>query len=206
MSRRNVLIMLILGVTGGIATGKSTVCRLFAEHGARVVDADRIARSILEPGTPESRQVAQAFPDCVAEGTPDVINRRALGERIFNNSAARRVLERITHPAIVSRLKEEIAALRTTDDKLAVAEIPLLFEVGLQGLVDAILVVACPEGLQISRIRERLHTDETGARSAIASQLPLGEKIAQADFVVSTGLSIADTERQIETVLSRLPH
>ena len=190
--------MFILGITGGIASGKSTVTRMFHELGAKVVDADAIARTLLLPGKPVAEAVIRAFPDCVDAADGAVIDRRALGSRIFQDAGARRLLESLTHPPIIADLSDRIRTYR--DDPafgLVVAEIPLLFEANLEALVDRILVVSCSETVQAERLMARLSVDAAEARRQIGSQLPLADKAARADYVVTTDGSLADTERQV---------
>lgn len=196
--------MLILGITGGIATGKSTVSRILERRGAAVVDADGIARSLLVPGTDVSQAVAAAFPDCVIPGT-QAIDRRALGARIFADADARRRLEALTHPAIIEQLKTRIVALRQQSDRsLGAVEIPLLFEAGLESLVDHILVIACSRELQSDRLQARLDISAEEAEVYIAAQMPLEEKIKRANSVITTDGSLANTERQVSLLLIRL--
>jgi dephospho-CoA kinase len=196
--------MLILGITGGIATGKSTVTSMLERHGAAIVDADAIARALLLPGTDISLAVAAAFPECVITGS-GAIDRRALGTRIFADADARRRLEALTHPAIIEQLRTRIRALRLQNDRgIAAVEIPLLFEAGLEELVDRILVVACRHELQRERLQSRLGVSEAEADLYIAAQMPLEEKVRRADFVITTDGSLADTERQVSLLLIRL--
>jgi len=199
--------MTVLGITGGIATGKSTVLAMFAARGARVVSADAIARALTEPGAPLTAAVADAFPT-VAHAAPDgavTIDRRALADRIFAADDARRTLESILHPAIIQRLREEIDKHRqATEAGVLALEIPLLFEAGLEEMVDTILVVACSEAVQIERIRARLGIDEPAARRMLAAQWPLARKVDSADTVVWTDHGLPETERQVAGVWESL--
>lgn len=195
--------MHILGITGGIATGKSTVTRVLAELGAPTVSADALARELLAPGTDTAQAVLDVFPDCADAGA---INRRALGHLVFANPAARAHLEALTHPAIIAALQTQIAAWREADDvPTAAAEIPLLYEAGLEALVDKIIVVTCAEQVQIARLRDRLGIDEAEARRLIAAQWPLAEKVAKADIVITTNETLEATRRQVEAFWTSLP-
>lgn len=199
--------MRILGITGGIATGKSTVTRMLADLGAPMVSADALAHDLLAPGTAATRSVLNAFPTCADPGDAagQTIDRRALGRLIFVDEAARAHLETLTHPAIIAALQEQINAWRVSAEaQAAAAEVPLLFEAKLERLVDVIVVVACSEDLQISRLRARMGIDEAGAQHLIAAQWPLAEKAVRADVVIRTDDGIEDTRRQVEALWNTL--
>ncbi len=199
--------MHILGITGGIATGKSTVTRMLAELGAPTVSADLLARELLMPGTETTRAVLAVFPDCAdpSDSEQNTIDRRALGRRIFADESARVRLEGLTHPAIIAALQSQIAAWHESDKApAAAAEIPLLFEAGLEALVDKIIVVTCAEHVQIARLRDRLGIDEAEARRQIAAQPPLMKKVAKADVVITTDGALKDTRRQVEALWKAL--
>lgn len=174
-----------IGITGGLATGKSMVASLFRELGAIVFSADEIAREVLAPGTPALQEIVVRFgPEMLRpDGTLD---RARLGALIFANPEARRALEAITHPRILALMKERIqsALNKHGRDALIAAEVPLLYEVGMEDWFDAILVVAASEQTQIDRLRVRDGLSEAEARQRIACQMPLTEKIARADYVV----------------------
>lgn len=190
--------MRILGITGGIATGKSTVTRMLADLGAPTVSADAVARALLAPGTPTTAAVLAAFPACADTSEPQKINRRALAQIIFADRDARRQLEALTHPPIIAALRAQIAEWRQGGTaRAAAAEIPLLFEVGSQHDLDQVVVAACAEPVQIARLCARDGIDVTEAERQVAAQWPLAEKIARADFVVRTDESLDDTRRQV---------
>jgi len=199
--------MRILGITGGIATGKSTVTRMLADLGAPTVSADALAHDLLAPGTAATQSVLAAFPACAdpADGAGMTIDRRALGRLIFADEAARARLESLTHPAIIAALREQIAAWRASNEApAAAAEIPLLFEAALETMADVVVVVACEEPLQIARLRARLPIDEAQARQLIAVQWPLADKVARADAVITTDATPEDTRRQVEALWKTL--
>jgi dephospho-CoA kinase len=192
--------MHILGVTGGVATGKSTVTRMLADLGAPTVSADALARDLLAPGAAATRAVLAAFPACadLADPAGQTVDRRALGRLVFDDPSARARLEALTHPAIIAALAEQVAAWRPSSEApAAAAEIPLLFEAGLTALVGTVVVVACAEAAQVARLRARLGADEAEARRLIQAQWPLSEKIARADVVITTDGDLADTRRQV---------
>ncbi len=197
--------MQILGITGGIATGKSTVTQLLAELGAPTVSADAIARALLSPGTPTTVAVLAAFPACADTAEPQKINRRALAQIIFADADARRRLEELTHPPIIRALRAQIAEWRASGAaRAAAAEIPLLFEVGSEHDLDQIVVAACAEPLQAARLRARDGISEGAARRQIAAQWPLSEKVARADFVITTDADLEETRRQVAALWESL--
>lgn len=172
--------MLIIGLTGGIASGKSTAARRFAELGAGVIDTDALAREVLAPGSEGLSEVVRAFgADLLApDGTLD---RRALRALIFEDAKARAQLETITHPRIRTLLQQRLTAL---DAPYAVVEVPLLIESGLHREVNRTLVVDCTEETQISRILQRDGETEASARAALAAQISRSERLRQADDII----------------------
>jgi dephospho-CoA kinase len=191
--------MRLLGITGGIATGKSTVTRMFADRGAPTLSADDIAHELLAAGTETTRAVLHAFPTCADSRNlqEPTVDRRALGRLIFADPAARLGLERLTHPAIIARLTAQAALWNTEPGACAALEIPLLFEAGLGSLVDLVVVVACRPDIQIARLSLRLGIDESEANRRIASQWPLEEKKARAHAIITTDDGFEDTRRQV---------
>lgn len=175
--------MRIVGLTGGIATGKSTFAAALRARGVPVVDADALSREAVEPGRPALAEIARAFgPGVLApDGTLD---RRKLGAVVFGDEGARRRLEAILHPAVRAAMAEETARLSAAGHELAFYDTPLLFEVGLDRLLDSVVVVFAPPEAQRARIvaRDALPAAEADAR--IAAQLPIEEKARRADFVV----------------------
>ncbi len=172
--------MLLVGLTGGIGSGKSTVADLFAGLGAGVVDTDLLARELTEPGSPTlARIVAEFGPDLLhADGAMD---RAWLRERVFADPAARVRLEAVLHPPIRALMLERAVRLGTP---YALLMVPLLFETGQEGLVERVLVVDCPEAVQIERVRRRSGLSETEIARIVASQIPRAERLARADDVI----------------------
>ena len=195
--------MKILGITGGVATGKSTVTQMLAEEGALTVSADDIARAQLAPGTELTQAVLIAFPLC-RDATGQGIDRRALSHLIFADTQARTRLEALTHPAIIAALELQITEWRNAGPGIAIAEIPLLFEADLGRLVDVVVVVACEETTQIMRLQTRQVIDEAEARRQIAAQWPISAKIAHADIVINTDKGLEDTRRQVQALWDTL--
>lgn len=197
--------MKVLGITGGIATGKSTVTQMLADFGAPTISADTLARDLLAPGTASTRAVLAAFPSCADPQFDVTIDRRALGRLVFADPSARELLESLTHPAIISTLSSQTKSWRISiEARGAAAEIPLLFEANLGSLVDSVVVVTCSEFVQISRLEARMGIDETEARRLIAAQWPLAEKVARADILIMTDSGLEATRLQVESLWNSL--
>jgi len=196
---------MILGVTGGIASGKSTVTEIFRSLGAAVVSADELAREAVRPGSEALRKLVERFGRQIllADGTLD---RKALAARIFADPRQREDLNRITHPAVAALAEERLGALAARGEGLIVYEAPLLFEAGAERRVDAVLVVRIDPLLQLSRLREREGIGEDEARARIAAQMPQEEKVARADYVIDNSGSADETEAQVRELFRRLTH
>ena len=193
--------MKVLGLTGGIGSGKSMVASMFAQLGAEVIDADQLAREVVEPGQPALEQIATAFGSGVL--MPDGrLDRGKLARIIFADPVARARLNAITHPRIQERMATEMA-LRRSRPGLLILDIPLLYESDRAGTVEAVIVVWVDAKTQLRRLNERdgLTVDE--ARQRIASQMPLDEKRARADLVVDNSGSRENTRRQVEAIYRR---
>lgn len=187
-----------IGLTGGIATGKSTVSQMLERRGAALVDADRIAREVVEPGQAPLRQIAERFGQAVLneDGT---LNRRKLGQIVFSDEAERKALEAITHPAIRALMRERMARLEAEKpDRLVVVDVPLLFESKLQSLFEQVLVVYVPRSVQLTRLMERDGLAEEEARKRLDAQMDIEDKKRLADYVIDNSAGLAETEEQIE--------
>lgn len=177
---------IFIGLTGGIATGKSTVAAVFKERGAAVVSCDRIAHRLIQKGSPIYIKIISEFGRSVI-GRDGDIDRRMLAQMVFNDARRRRRLEDILHPAIwreVLAAKQRAAAL---GKKVFVAEVPLLFEAGLDAFVDISILTFCPENEQIRRAMHSLNLTKKEALARIRSQMKLLKKLARADLVLDTG-------------------
>ena len=174
---------MILGLTGGIASGKSSVADFFVECGALLVSADLLAREVVNPGSPTLAKLVDDFGEEIL--TPGgSLNREVLAQQVFADPAARRRLEAITHPAIAHLAECRLAALRAAPHDLIVYEAPLLFEAGAEGRVDLVLVVVVDQATQLSRLQQRDNLSAAKARQRIAAQWPLADKVQKADFVI----------------------
>ena len=175
--------MQVWGLTGGISTGKSTVAGLLREAGVPVIDADRVARDVVEPGEPALAAIAARFGEGVLDDEGR-LDRPALRAIVLADPEARRALEGITHPAIHARIGEELAALAETGTKLAFVEAALMVETGSYRLYQGVLVVSCDPGVQLQRLMARNQIGRDEALRWTASQLPLADKEAVADELV----------------------
>ena len=176
--------MILIGLTGGVATGKSTVANMFKRCGAVVIDADEIARDIVAPGKPAWRQIVKTFGKAVLRHDR-TIDRHALGAIVFRHMAKRRALERIIHPRVAReqmRLTREAA--RNNPKAIVIYDVPLLFEAGIDKRVDKIVVVTADRKTQIARLRKRNKLSRAEAIRRITSQMPLTKKEKRADYVL----------------------
>ena len=173
----------LVGLTGGIASGKSTFAALLRARGVPVVDADALARAVVSPGSPGLARVVEAFgPQALR---PDgSLDRRWLGARVFADPAERRRLVAITHPAVREELSRALADLASAGHALALYDVPLLYETGLEGAVDCVVVVWTPRAVQVERLMRRDGLSEAEAEARLEAQLSLDEKASRADLVV----------------------
>jgi dephospho-CoA kinase len=194
--------MLLVGLTGGIGSGKSTVARLLGERGAVVFDADVLARDAVAPGTPGHEAVVQRFgADALAPGGE--LDREALAEIVFADPAARRDLEAIVHPE-VRRLFAEGCDRYRDSDAVVVFGAPLLVETGMHSAFDLLVVVSAPLETQLERLLRDRGMSAEQARARIDAQAPLAEKVAVADIVIENDGSLDDLERRIDEVWPQL--
>jgi dephospho-CoA kinase len=190
-----------VGLTGGIASGKSTVAHAFEDHGALVIDADRIAHEAIAADGPAYAEVVAAFGTSIVR-VDGSIDRERLGAVVFEDPEARRRLERIVHP----RVRQGVAARMRTHDRwpagprVAVVDAALLVETGSYREYDRIVVVRCPPATQVRRLEERDGLSAEQARARIAAQAPLEDKVAVADYVVDTDVPLAVTLERVEEV------
>jgi dephospho-CoA kinase len=191
-----------IALTGGIATGKSHVRVRFAALGVPTIDSDTLAREVVEPGTKQLAAVVARFGPAILDAS-GALNRRALGTIVFGDASARRDLEAILHPAIRAATDDWFGSL-PADVAFAVADIPLLYEVGRDRDFDAVIVAACGPEAQLARLMRRDAIDEAEARQRIAAQLPIADKVARADFVITTDGTIEETDRQIAALYRTL--
>jgi dephospho-CoA kinase len=194
--------MLLVGLTGGIGSGKSTVGRLLAERGAVVIEADRLARDVVEPGTPGFDRVVETFgPGVVtAEGSLD---RDALARIVFEDAERRRALEGIVHPEVARRFAEEVERQRGTD-RVVVYAVPLLVERGLAPAFDVVIAVSAPEEVRVARVVAERGSDEAEVRARIAAQVGDAERAAVADLVIDNTGGPAELARAVDAAWDAL--
>jgi dephospho-CoA kinase len=193
--------MIVLGLTGSIAMGKSTVAAMFRRLGVPVYDADRAVHRLLGKGGAAVTPVATAFPGVVVDGA---IDRRRLGERVFGNADALRELERILHPLVLRERQRFLRAARLQERRLVVLDIPLLFETGGERACDAVAVVSAPASLQQARLLQRPGMSPERIAGVMRRQMPDKEKRRRADFIILTGLGKATTYATIRGIVSTL--
>ena len=189
--------LLVIGLTGGIASGKSVVSRYLAELGATIIDADDLARKLVQPHTSAWREIINHFGKNIVD-EEGYLKRKMLGKIIFQESKERDVLNSILHPQIIKKTKELIALYRQNPDiTMVVVDAPLLIEAGMIEMVDDVWVVTIPEKLQIKRLMERDKITIQEAHMKLNSQMPLAEKITYADKIIDNSQSIEDTKAMI---------
>jgi len=196
--------MITVGLTGGIASGKSLVAQIVGRLGCEVIDTDIIAREVVAPGTEGWQAVVTEFgPQVLTE--EGVINRAGLASIIFADAGRRAILNSILHPLIMRTVREQVAAVEAGDpDAVVVVDVPLLIECGMQNDFDKVMVVWTPRDQQISRLMARDGLGEEAARQRIASQMPLDQKRACATFVIENDADREKTEAQVQEILLRL--
>ena len=193
--------MLLVGLTGGIASGKSTVSAMLAERGAEVIDADHIARQVVMPGTPAWCKIREHFGPGVLH--PDgQIDRQALADIVFADKSKLALLNEITHPAIFARIADLLEAYHD-QDVVVVLDAALLIEAGLADGVDVVIVVHSPREIQVERLAAK-GVGRTDARNRIASQLEPEKRLARADIVIDNSGSVEQLGRRVDEVWEEL--
>lgn len=195
--------MLVVGLTGGIGSGKSTVAALLADKGAVVVDADRLAREVVAPGTPGFAAVVGRFGPAVV-AADGALDRRALADMVFGDPAALADLNGIVHPAVRAAIDARLVELRASGQDVVVLEIPLLVESGRTYGAAAVIVVDLPEDVAVRRLVEGRGMDEADARRRIAAQISRAARLAAADLVIDNSGSRAELERQVDEAWDEL--
>jgi len=195
--------MQVWGLTGNIACGKSLVEGFLTSAGVPVIDADQVARIVVAPGQQALTEIIETFGERVLNREGE-LDRTALGDIVFSDSAARKRLEEIVHPRIHGHIGQTLAQLAEQGTPLAVVSAALMIESGSYQAYAGLLVVSCPEEIQADRLRLRDGFDDAQVTARIASQMPQAEKVALANKVIDNGGSIPETERQVVAWLSSL--
>lgn len=195
--------MLTIGLTGGIATGKSTVSALLRQAGFPIVDADIVAREVVEPGTPTLEKIKLAFGPGIIDNS--VLDRRKLGQIVFEDGAQLKKLNDIMQPAISSAMADKINFWRLQNVPILVLDVPLLFErdYDKNKLVDKIIVVTASEEIQLSRLENRDQLSNMEARNRVKAQLPMSQKIARADYVIDNNGRIEELQEQVTVLIKK---
>ena len=196
--------MLKIGLTGGIASGKSTVAAMFVELGARSIDTDLIARQVVAPGGPVLQSIVNAFGPEVLDANGG-LDRPRLRERIFKDREARKKLNAIVHPAVAAGVQAEFARIEQEDPKaVALVDVPLLFETNTEKRYETIVVVYVPPQMQVQRLMARDGVSQEAAEQSLKAQMPLEEKRKKAQFVVDNSGTLQETRKQVRAVWQTL--
>lgn len=191
----------MIGLTGGIATGKSTVAKMFENLGATVVSADEVAHELMKHGGSAWHEIVELFGEGILSSDGE-IDRRSLGDVVFGDAKKMSALESIIHPSVLQYLSKLSTEFKESGSGVLVLEIPLLIEVSFYGAVDKIVVVVAEQDTQISRLEKRYGIGREGALLRISSQLPTSEKVKHADWVITTDSSLEETGEQVKRVYS----
>ncbi|KRE70026.1 dephospho-CoA kinase [Paenibacillus sp. Soil750] len=187
-----------IGLTGGIACGKSTVSRMLVSRGALLIDADQIARDVVEPGSPVLEQVAAHFGQAVI-GPDGSLQRKKLGEIIFGSPEARKQLDGLLHPPIRAKMREQMTLYeRDFPTKLVVVDVPLLIESNLVSMFEEIMVVYIPRHLQLERLMQRDGLSAENAQLRLDAQMSIEEKRKLADIVIDNSGTLEETNMRVE--------
>lgn len=195
--------MIKVGLTGGIATGKSLVASYLAQKGLPIIDADLIAREIIKPGMPALSAIKAAFDQSVfnEDGT---LNRKHLGALVFSDAQALADLNAITHPYIYSEINRQLAQYQAAGSELVILDIPLLYESGNLAQAQPVIVVTVSAEIQLKRLMQRNSLTKAAAQQRIQAQLPLADKVARADFVVDNSGSMDETYQQVDQIIAEI--
>ena len=195
--------MKLVGLTGGIASGKSTVAKILQSLGAAIVNADDLAREVVEPGQEAWKEIVASFGADILQ-SDQTLDRQKLRKLIFNRPEARKQLESIIHPRVRALAEERIRQYGAAGYPVVIYEVPLLFEGKLQEWLRPVILVACNLKTQTARLQKRDHLARADAEKHIAAQMSLAEKRRLADYVIENNGSLADLERQTRQILEKL--
>ena len=195
--------MKLVGLTGGIASGKSTVAKILQSLGAAIVNADDLAREVVEPGHEAWKEIVASFGADILQ-SDQTLDRQKLRTLIFNQPEARKRLESIIHPRVRALAEERIRDYAAAGYPVAIYEVPLLFEGNLQEWLRPVILVACDVETQTARLQKRDHLTAADAEKHIAAQMSLKDKRRLADYVIENNGSLEDLERQTRQILEEL--
>jgi len=192
-----------VGLTGGIATGKSTVSTLLRAHNIPIIDADVLARQVVLPGTPALQKIVKHFGEDILQ--PDgSLDRAKLGSVVFSDERQRKVLNGIVHPAVRRAMLWGVLGCWWRGEPLCVLDVPLLIEGGLWRFVETVVVVYCSPEIQLQRLMARDRSSREAATGRLNAQLPIGEKVDYADIVIDNSGSLQELEGQIKSLITKL--
>ena len=197
---------LIVGLTGGIVGGKSTVASMFRDLGAKIIDADRLGHSVILPYKPDWKKIVKLFGEDILKNDL-TINREKLGKIVFANQALLKKLNEITHPEIIKLIKKEINFARDkthNQEKILIIDAALIYETKIDTLMDKIIVVYIEEDEQIKRLIKRNNLSKDEALQRVKSQIPMKEKVKIADYVIDNNDTLEKTKKQVETIWQEL--
>ena len=195
--------MNLIGLTGGIASGKSTVAAILRRLGAQVIDADALAREIVQPRQPAWKEIVETFGEDVLQAD-DTLDRKKLRTRIFANPDARKQLEAITHPKIRQLAQQKIADCAAAGVSLVVYEAPLFFETNIHSWLRPVILVACDTMTQRRRLQQRDNLAQSEIEEHLGAQMSLEEKRKLADYVIENNGSLADLEKKVEALVKTI--
>jgi dephospho-CoA kinase len=196
--------MLNVGLTGGIASGKSTVDRMFVDKGAYLIDHDSMAHWVEEPGRPVWRDIVSCFGPEILNSDRS-INRERLGALVFNNESKRKKLNDIVHPAVFSEWMDKIGEITKKDPRgIIISDIPLLFEVNWQDAVDVIVLIYISRDEQVRRLTERNGFSKRDAEDRLNSQMSIDDKVLRSDYVINNEGPLENTKRDVDRVWANL--
>jgi dephospho-CoA kinase len=195
--------MKVIGLTGGIGSGKSTVSQFLAELGAMIINADKIGHEAFQPGTEAWQEVVAAFGNQIVSPNGE-IDREKLGKIVFSNPQARAQLNRIMHPRIYERVKTQLEEYKRQGAGVVVLEAPLLLEAGWASLVDEVWVTTASQTTILERLRERTGLSEKEALARIHAQLPAEEQVKHADIVIDTDCDLDELKAKVNKLWQRL--
>jgi dephospho-CoA kinase len=193
--------MYVVGITGSLGTGKTTVAKLFKQLGAKIIDADSIAHSLIKVNSPSYKSLIRSFGKDILKHNSCDIDRNKLARIVFGNKKQLLKLNRILHPVIIKKIKEEIKLVNKRNKRrVIILDAPLLIEAGLLRLVDRLIVVAASRGAQVLRLKKRGGISKKEIEARINFQIPLSEKIKSADFVIDNNGSLTYTKKQMREI------
>lgn len=195
--------MLVVGLTGGIASGKSTVSRMLEDAGIPVICADELAHRAVDPGSPALDEIRAAFGDSVIDEYGR-LDREAMADLVFRNPANRKLLESIIHPRVAEQTESRIESLKTQGYEVVVIDVPLLYEVGWESMVDLVIVAYIPRELQERRLIQRDQVSLDKACARLNAQMDIEKKKMKADMVVDNSGAIDETKHQVAELLKNL--